>query len=133
MTRDHDGDPTLGALVHQLTTQVPDLIRSELRLAQAEMTEKGKAAGLGIGIFSVAGLLAFFALATLITTAILGLANVVDAWLAALIVALVLLVAAAAAGLVGKNKVSSAAPAKPELAMDGLKEDIETVKGHHHA
>ncbi len=35
-------DPTLGALVNDLTTQVPDLIRSELRLAQAEMTEKGK-------------------------------------------------------------------------------------------
>jgi uncharacterized membrane protein YqjE len=132
MTDSQSADPTLGALVHQLTTQVPDLIRSEIRLAQAEMTQKGKAAGIGIGMFSVAGLLGFFALATLITTAILGLANVVDAWLAALIVALVLLVAATIAGLVGRNKVSSAGPPKPELAMDGLKEDIETVKGHHH-
>lgn len=132
MTERQSADPTLGALVQQLTTQVPDLIRSEIRLAQAEMTQKGKAAGVGIGMFSVAGLLAFFGLATLITTAILGLANVVDAWLAALVVALVLLVAAAIAGLVGKNKVSSAGPPKPELALDGLKEDIRTVKGEHH-
>ena len=51
-------EPTLGALVHDLTQQVPELIRSELRLAQAEVTEKGKRAGLGIGMFSVAGLLA---------------------------------------------------------------------------
>ena len=43
-------DPTIGTLVHQLTTQVPELIRSELRLAQAEVTQKGKAAGIGIGI-----------------------------------------------------------------------------------
>jgi uncharacterized membrane protein YqjE len=125
-------DPTLGALVNQLTQQVPDLIRSEIRLAQAEVSEKGKRAGVGIGMFSVAGLLAFFALATLITTAILALALVVDAWLAALIVALVLLAAAAVAGVLGKNKVASATPAKPERAMEGVKEDIATVKGGHH-
>ena len=125
-------DPTLGALVNQLTQQVPDLIRSEIRLAQAEVSEKGKRAGVGIGMFSVAGLLAFFALATLITTAILALALVVDAWLAALIVALILLAAAAVAGVLGKNKVASATPAKPERAMEGVKEDIATVKGGHH-
>ena len=125
-------DPTLGALVNQLTQQVPELIRSEIRLAQAEVSEKGKRAGIGIGMFSVAGLLAFFALATLITTAILALALVVDAWLAALIVALVLLAAAAVAGVLGKNKVASATPAKPERAMEGVKEDIATVKGGHH-
>ena len=65
MTQPNNGpDPTLGALVHQLTTQVPELIRSEIRLAQAEVTQKGKAAGVGIGIFSVAGLLGFFAFGT---------------------------------------------------------------------
>src|SRR5687767_11166150 len=133
MTHDHGDDQTLGALVHQLTAQVPELIRSEIRLAQAEVAEKGKAAGVGIGMFSVAGLLAFFGLAALVTTAILGLANVVDAWLAALIVALVLLVIAAIVGLLGKNKVASAGPPKPELAMEGLKEDIATVKGNHRA
>ena len=125
-------DQTLGALVHQLTQQVPELIRSEILLAQAEVAEKGKRAGVGIGMFSVAGLLAFFALATLITTAILALALVVDAWLAALIVALVLLAAAAVAGLLGKNKVASAGPPKPERALEGVKEDIATVKGAHH-
>ena len=125
-------DQTLGGLVHQMTQQVPELIRSEIRLAQAEVAEKGKRAGVGIGMFSVAGLLAFFALATLITTAVLALALVVDAWLAALIVALVLLAAAAVAGVVGKNKVASAGPPKPERALEGVKEDIATVKGAHH-
>ncbi|MDR7251039.1 putative membrane protein YqjE [Nocardioides sp. BE266] len=135
MTAQH-GAPegqTLGALVHQLSQQIPELVRSEIRLAQAEVAQKGKRAGVGIGMFSVAGLLGFFALATLITTAILGLATVVDAWLAALVVAVVLLVAAAIAGLVGKNKVTEAAPPAPERAIHGLKEDIATVKGDHHA
>ena len=125
-------DPTLGGLVHQLTTQVPDLIRSEIRLAQAEVAEKGKRAGVGIGMFSVAGLLAFFGLAALITTAILALALVMDAWLAALIVGLLLLVAAAVAGLMGKKKVAAAGPPVPERAVQGVKADIATVKGGHH-
>ena len=134
MTQQH-GAPesqTLGALVHQLSQQIPDLVRSEIRLAQAEVAQKGKRAGVGIGMFSVAGLLAFLGLGTLVATAVLGLANVVDAWLAALIVALVLLAGAAVAGLVGKNKVSEATPAAPEKAIRGIKDDIATVKGDHH-
>ena len=134
MTSQH-GAPesqTLGALVHQLSQQIPELIRSEMRLAQAEVAQKGRRAGIGIGMFSVAGLLAFFAFGALVATAILGLAHVVDPWLAALLVALVLLAGAAVAGLVGKNKVAEAAPAAPERAIHGLKEDIATVKGDHH-
>jgi uncharacterized membrane protein YqjE len=125
-------DQTLGALVHQLTQQVPELIRSEMRLAQAEVAQKGKRAGVGIGMFSVAGLLAFFAFGSLVATAILALSLVVDAWLAALIVALVLLAGAAVAGMVGKNKVAEAGPPAPERAIQGLKDDIATVKGDHH-
>ena len=125
-------DQTLGALVHQLTQQVPDLIRSEMRLAQAEVAQKGKRAGVGIGMFSVAGLLAFFAFGSIVATAILALSLLVDAWLAALIVALVLLAGAAVAGMVGKNKVAEAGPPAPERAIQGLKEDIATVKGDHH-
>ena len=134
MTAQH-GAPegqTLGALVHQLSQQIPELIRSEIRLAQAEVAEKGKRAGVGIGMFSVAGLLAFFALSAFVTTAILGLANVVDAWLAALIVGLVLLAGAAVVGLAGRSKVAEATPAAPERAIHGIKEDIATVKGAHH-
>jgi uncharacterized membrane protein YqjE len=126
-------DQTIGALVHQLTTQVPELIRSELRLAQAEVTQKGKAAGVGIGIAGVAGILALFGFGTLIATAVLALAEFLDAWLAALVVALVLLVTAAVAGLIGKKKVTEAGPPTPDLAVEGLKEDIATVKGNRSA
>ena len=122
-------DPTLGALVNQLTTEVPELIRSEIRLAQAEMAEKGKRAGIGIGMFSGAGLLAFFGFGTLLATAILALALVMDAWLAALIVTVVLFIGAAVLALMGKNRVQEATPAMPERAVVGVKEDIATVKG----
>ena len=124
-------DPTLGALVHQLTTQVPDLIRSELRLAQSEIAESGKRAGLGIGMFSAAGLLAFFGFGTVVTTAVLALALVVPGWLAALIVAIVLFAGAGVLALMGKSKVQEATPIQPERAVAGIKEDIATVKGQH--
>ena len=121
--------PTLGGLVHDLTQQLPDLIRSELRLAQAEVAEKGKRAGIGIGMFSVAGLLAFFGVAGLLTTAILALDLVMPAWLAALIVAVVLLAVAGVVALLGKKQVSKAGPPVPERAVEGVKEDIATIKG----
>jgi uncharacterized membrane protein YqjE len=122
-------DPTLGALVHDLTTQVPELIRSELRLAQAEVAEKGKRAGIGIGMFSGAGLLGFFGFAGLLTTIVLALDLAMPAWLAALIVTVVLLIGAGVLALLGKNKVQEATPAVPERAVAGVKEDIATVKG----
>jgi len=122
-------EPTLGALVDRLTTQVPELVRSEVRLAQAELAEKGKRAGIGIGMFSVAGLLGLLASATLVATAVLALALVLDAWLAALVVALLLLAAAGVAALVGRKKVASASPPKPERAIEGLSHDLETLKG----
>jgi hypothetical protein len=122
-------DPTLGALVHDLTQQVPQLIRSEIRLAQAEMTEKGKRAGVGIGMFSAAGLLAFFGLACMIATAILGLAHALPDWLAALLVGVVLFAGAAVVALVGKKEVQQATPPAPEHAIEGVKEDLAVVKG----
>jgi hypothetical protein len=126
---DPAADPTLGALVHDLTVQVPELIRSELKLAQAELTAKGKRVGMGVGAFGAAGLLAFYGVATLIATAVLALALALPAWLSALIVGVALLVIAAIVALVGKKKVDEAAPLKPEKAITGVHEDIATVKG----
>ena len=99
-------DPTLGALVHDLTQQVPQLIRSEIRLAQAEMTEKGKRAGLGIGMFSAAGLLAFLGLGCVVATAILGLAHALPDWLAALLVGVVLFAGAGVAAWSARRRSS---------------------------
>ena len=126
--RPTEQDPTLGALVHDLTEQTSQLVRSEVELAKAELAQKGKQAGIGIGLFSAAGLLAFFGGAVLITTAILVLALVLPAWASALIIGVLLLAAAGVAALVGKNKVTEATPPKPQRAMEGVREDIATIK-----
>src|SRR5215207_6765108 len=121
-------EPTLGALVHQLSEEIPQLVRSEIRLAQAEVAEKGKRVGVGLGMFSAAGLLAFFGLATLIATAVLALAEALPGWAAALIVAAVLLVGAGVLALVGKGRVASGQPLKPERAVAGVREDVAILK-----
>ena len=128
-------EPTLGALVHDLTQQMSTLVRDEIRLAQAEMTQKGKRAGIGIGMFGGAGIVALFGFGALVTTAILALSLVLAPWLSALIVAAVLFAIAGVLALMGKGSVSKATPAKPEQAIGGIKEDIATVKGergHEH-
>jgi len=127
VTEPHEA--SLGSLVSSLSSQIPELIRSELRLAQAEVAEKGKRAGIGIGMFSVAGLMAFFGFAVLLATFVLLLDLVLPAWAAALIVAVVLFAIAGVAALVGKNKVAEVGSPAPERAMSGIKKDVATVKG----
>ena len=125
---DLSGEP-LGAVVNRLSEQIPELVRSEMRLAQAELTEKGKRAGVGVGLFSVAGLLTLYGLAALLATAVILLDLALPLAAAAGIVAGVLFAAAAVAALFGKKQVSEATPAAPERAIAGVKEDVATIKG----
>jgi uncharacterized membrane protein YqjE len=123
-------DEPLGAVVHRLSEQIPELVRSEIRLAQAEMAEKGKRAGMGVGLFSAAGLFALFGLSVLIATAVIALDLALPLWLSALIVAVALFVVAGIAALVGKKEISQATPPAPERAIAGVKADVDAVKGH---
>jgi uncharacterized membrane protein YqjE len=122
-------EPSTSQLVTQLTEQSTQLIRSELRLAQAEMTAKAKHAGVGAGLFGGAGVVALYGLGALITTVIMTLDLVMPAWLAALIVTVVLFAIAGVVALVGKKQVAQATPAAPERTIDNVKQDIATVKG----
>lgn len=122
------GDESVGDLVKQLSEQTATLVRQEMKLAQTELQEKGKRAGIGAGMFGAGGLVAFFGAATLIAAAVLALATAVDAWLAAVIVGVVLLAVAGVAALMGKKKIDEATPPAPEQAMQSMKRDVDTVK-----
>ena len=122
-------EETLGGLVHRLSEQIPQLVRSEVRLAQLELAEKGKRAGIGIGAFSAAGLLGFFGLSCLVAAAIFALALVLPGWAAALIVAAAMFALAGAAAVFGKGRVQAATPVVPEHAMTGVRRDLQAMKG----
>jgi Putative Actinobacterial Holin-X, holin superfamily III len=125
-------DSSASELVKQLSEQVSRLIRDELRLAQLEMTTKGKRAGLGIGMLGGGGLLALYGIGCLLAAAIIGLAIAVPAWLAALIVGAAVLAAAAVTALRGKSKLSKATPVVPEQAVQSVKADVEEIKESAH-
>ncbi|SNS45004.1 Putative Holin-X, holin superfamily III [Geodermatophilus pulveris] len=121
-------DASTGQLIGQLTEQISRLVRDEARLAQAEVTQKAKRLGIGAGLFGGAGLFAFLGLAVLVAAAVLALDLVLPAWLAALVVAVVLFAVAGVLALVGKKDVEKGAPPVPTQAIASTKADIATVK-----
>jgi Flp pilus assembly protein TadB len=123
-------DASIGELMSQLSSQVSRLIRDEMRLAQKEFQQAAKHAGVGAGLFSVAGLLAFFGFAAFITAGIAALAMVLPVWAAALVVGAVLLAAAGIAGVISKKEVERASP--PRRTVESLKMDIHELKDARH-
>jgi Putative Actinobacterial Holin-X, holin superfamily III len=121
-----------GELVKDLSEQVSHLIKDELRLAQLEMTRKGKQAGLGAGLFAGSGGIAVYGLGCLIACAVIAIASVLAAWLAALIVGVALLLLAGAAALLGKGRLSKATPAVPEETIGSVKADVDEIKERTH-
>ena len=121
-------DRPIGELVQDLSRQTSTLIRQEMRLAQAELSEKGRHAGKGAGMFGGAGLVALYGVGALVAAAIVGLATVIEPWIAAAAVGIGLLVIAAIVALVGKKEMKEAGPPKPEQTLDSVNRDVETVK-----
>ena len=117
-----------GELVKQLSEQVTVLIRDELKLAQLEMTRKGKQAGVGAGLLGGSGLVALYGVGCLIACAVIAISGVVAAWLAVLIVGAALLAAAAVAALMGRGRLQKTVPPVPEEAVSSVKADVEEIK-----
>jgi membrane protein implicated in regulation of membrane protease activity len=122
-----DERPT-AELVRQVSELVPRLVREELALAKAELGQKGKAAGAGAGLLGGGGLIAFYGVGAVMAAAILGLAEVLPGWAAALIVAAAAFMLAALLALIGRKRVGRATPPVPEQAIDGVKQDVAAVK-----
>jgi Flp pilus assembly protein TadB len=117
-----------GELVKQLSEQVTVLIRDELKLAQLEMTRKGKQAGIGAGLLGGGGLVALYGVGCLIACAVIAISGVVAAWLAALVVGAALLAAAAVVALMGRRRLQKTVPPVPEEAVSSVKADVEEIK-----
>lgn len=129
ITQQGDSDDlSTGQLASRAVEQLAALVRDELALAQAEMARKAKRVGVGAGLLGGSGLIGLYGVGCLITGGILGLATVLDAWLAAVVVGAVLLLIAGVAALVGKKDVSQGAPPVPSEAVAGVKADVGTVK-----
>ena len=124
---------SLFTLIGSIPTLLVDLVRGEIESLKDEIAGKLKNAGIGIGLLAGAVFFALFAVMVLIATAILGLATVVPAWLAALIVGVVILLVAAILAIVGIRSLKKGVPPAPTHTIESIKKDVRTIKGTERA
>ena len=117
-----------GELVKLLSEQVSVLVRDELKLAQLEMTQKGKRAGIGAGMLGGGGVIALYGVAAVLAGAILALTLVLPAWASALIVGGALLGVSAVLALAGRKQVQQAMPPVPQQTQASVEADVEEIK-----
>jgi uncharacterized membrane protein YqjE len=123
-----EDDRSVGELVQHLSNQTATLVRQELRLAQAELQQKGKRVGIGAGMFGGAGLVALYGVGALIAAAVIGIGTLLEPWIAAAIVGVALLAVAGVLALSGRRQVERGTPPLPEQAIESAKRDVDEVK-----
>ncbi|MCK5891848.1 phage holin family protein [Aeromicrobium sp.] len=121
-------DATVGELAVQLTEHTSRLVHDEVELAKAELRESARHAGVGAGLFGATGLLAVLGLGALVAAAVAALALVLDVWLAALVVAVILFAIAGVGALLGLAQIKEVGP--PSTA-ENVKKDLAAAKGEH--
>ena len=117
----------IGELVKDLASQTSTLVRQEIKLAQAEVTQKGKVAGKGAGMLAGAAVAALLGLGALTAVLIVVLDGAMALWLAALIVTVLWLAIAAVLAAAGRKALQSATPPAPQT-VETVKEDIQWAK-----
>ena len=121
-------DQSTSELVQKASKQISRLVQDEIALAKAELAEKGKHAGIGVGLFGGGGVLALYSVGALFATLIIVLDLFLPLWLAALIVTVVLFGTAGILALLGKKQVNRAVPPEPSDAIASAKADVDEVK-----
>jgi hypothetical protein len=127
-----DGTPgpakpaSLGKLVEQVSEQASRLVRAEIELAKAELAEKAKKSGIGIGLLVVALVILAYAAGVLLLAAVYGLGTVWPLWLSALVIGGFMVLVVMIMALVGAQLLKKATT-KPE-SVQRVKDDIESIK-----
>jgi uncharacterized membrane protein YqjE len=117
-----------GDLVRQLSEQTTTLVRKEIELARVELTEKGKVAGKGAGMFGGAAVVGLLALGTLTTMILALLDKAMALWVAAFIVTVIYGAIAAVMAMSGRDRVKQGLPPAPEQTVETVKEDVQWAK-----
>ncbi len=120
-------DKSLGELFSELSKGMSTLVRQEVQLAKTEISEKVSNTVKNVGLLVAGGTIAFVGFQALVAAAILALARVLPGWLAALIVALVLLVIAGILATKGLATLKKQSPV-PRQTAETIKEDVQWAK-----
>src|SRR5512133_662566 len=118
----------IGEVAKELTSDLSLLMRQEIELAKAEMTQKGRTAAPGLGMFGGAGIVALCAAGAITAFLVLVFSLFLPEWAAALIVGAALAAVAYVLIKQGKERVSGAGEPVPEQTIETVKEDVEWAK-----
>jgi uncharacterized membrane protein YqjE len=122
-------DESIAELVKRLAEQTNTLVKQEIELAKAELTQKGRIAAAGAAQLGAAALIALLALGALTACLIALLQTAIDhTWLSALIVAVAYAAIAAPLALRGRERIRRATPPAPEKTIESVKEDVAWAK-----
>jgi uncharacterized membrane protein YqjE len=124
---DQQNDGSIASLLQEIVGNIQGIIRSEVRLAKAEVTEDATSMGKAAGMLVAGAVLGIYALGILFLCIIYALNGPLPDWAAALIVGLVVAAAAGILAKIGLNRIKSVNPA-PDKTIDSVKEDIQWVK-----
>ncbi|MCW2639153.1 MAG: hypothetical protein JWP76_1459 [Dactylosporangium sp.] len=116
------------ALVRAASGQVSRLVRDELRLIRAETAAKARRAGGATGLFGGVAVVALYGVTALLVTLVLLLAQVMPAWLAALIVTVALFSVVTVMAMAGRGQVRRVGSIVPEQTVDSVKADLRAVR-----
>lgn len=123
----------LGAVVHEVAERASTLARLEAELAVVELRRKLASLGAGGALLVGGGLFGLFAVGFLLAALAAGLATFLDAWLALLLVGVVLLIATGALVVGGLSLLKRGVPPIPERALSEAKLTVEALKGNARA
>jgi VIT1/CCC1 family predicted Fe2+/Mn2+ transporter len=118
----------IGEVAKELTSDLSLLMRQEIELAKAEMTQKGRTAAPGLGMLGGAGVVALCAAGAITAFLVLVFSLFLPEWLAALIVGVGLAAVTYVLVRQGKERVADAGKPVPEQTIETVKEDVEWAK-----
>ena len=130
MAADPDKRPQqIGHTINEISEKASLLVREEIALAKAEVTQKATKLGKGAAVAAIAGVFALFGLIFLLHTLAWFFFWLIgsDIFWGYLVVTVILFVLAAIAGLIGLRWIKKGSPPTPDMAIDEAKKIRETV------
>jgi uncharacterized membrane protein YqjE len=130
---DPDDDRTVGELVLDVTERVTILVREEIELAKAEVTEKltelvrGSVVAIAAGVFVLMALAMLMQFGAWLINDILGIESAI--WVGFGLMAVIFVLLAALAGLIAYRAIQKGAPPAPSMAIEEAKLTKETLGG----
>ena len=123
---DSDSNHNVGALIKDITTDVSTLVRKEIELAKAEVSQIVKEKLVAVGLFVIGGVVAVLILPFALLTLMEVLAIWLQRWAAALIVTLMMIAGGGLLFVIGAKKIKG--KTLPEETIESIKEDVAWAK-----